>query len=307
MSHDPSNKIRISAPRVERYDAGKALRDQASRESQAECPPGSERDPVAILAESDAQRLPNLLPIRYQRMAVSSFTFLRGAAAVMAHDLAELPKIGAPVQACGDCHLMNFGAFSTPEGRMLFDINDFDETLPGVDFTVDVKRLVASVAVAARDAGISDKRAKALARGVARTYRESVRELAAQTPLEVWCARIDIEREVRLLGDEKLRNDLLSILIKSKKDLAADDNFPHLATTNDGVAHIEDRPPLIYHFNTDDTRDQKIHAHSVFSEYQHTLLPERRALAQRYELKDIAMKVVGVRQRRHILRHRPFS
>ena len=220
MSHaQPNGKPGISAPRAERYSAGKALRDQVSRESHADCPPGSERDPVAILAESDPQRLPNLLPIRYQRMAQSSFTFLRGAAAVMAHDLAELPKLGIPVQACGDCHLMNFGAFNTPEGRMLFDINDFDETLPGVDFTVDLKRLVASVAVAARDAGVSDKRAKTLARSVARAYREFVRELAEETPLEVWYARMDIEREVRLIDDAKLRDDLLSILIKSKKDL----------------------------------------------------------------------------------------
>jgi uncharacterized protein (DUF2252 family) len=227
-------------------------------------------------------------------MAQSSFTFLRGAAAVMAHDLAELPKLGIPVQACGDCHLMNFGAFNTPEGRMLFDINDFDETLPGVDFTVDLKRLVASVAVAARDASISDKRAKALARSVARTYREFMRELAEETPLEVWYARMDIEHEVRLIADAKLRDDLLSILIKSKKDLAADDNFPHLATTKDGVARIEDHPPLIYHFNTDETHDQKVHAHSVFAEYQQTLLPDRRALVARYDLADIAMKVVGV-------------
>ncbi len=295
MSHAQLNgKIGISAPRAARYSAGKALRDQFSRESHADCPPGSERDPVAILAESDPQRLPNLLPIRYQRMAQSSFTFLRGAAAVMAHDLAELPKLGIPVQACGDCHLMNFGAFNTPEGRMLFDINDFDETLPGVDFTVDLKRLVASVAVAARDAGISDKRAKALARSVARTYREFIRELAEETPLEVWYARMDIEREVRLIADAKLRDDLLSLLIKSKKDLAADDNFPHLATTKDGVARIEDHPPLIYHFNTDETHDQKIHAHSVFAEYQQTLLSDRRALVARYDLADIAMKVVGV-------------
>jgi uncharacterized protein (DUF2252 family) len=290
----PNGKPGISAPRAERYSTGKALRDQVSRESHADCPPGSERDPVAILAESDPQRLPNLLPIRYQRMAQSSFTFLRGAAAVMAHDLAGLPKLGIPVQACGDCHLMNFGAFSTPEGRMLFDINDFDETLPGVDFTVDLKRLIASVAVAARDAGISDKRAKALARSVARTYREFIRELAEETPLKVWYARMDIEREVRLIGDAKLRDDLLSLLIKSKKDLAADDNFPHLASTNDGVARIEDHPPLIYHFDTDETHGQKIHAHSVFAQYQQTLLPDRRALVARYQLADIAMKVVGV-------------
>jgi uncharacterized protein (DUF2252 family) len=295
MSHAGLNgKIGISAPRAARYSAGKALRNQASRESHADCPSGTERDPIAILAESDPLRLPNLLPIRYQRMAQSPFTFLRGAAAVMAHDLAGLPKVGAPVQACGDCHLLNFGAFSTPEGRMLFDINDFDETLPGVDFTVDLKRLVASVAVAARDAGISDKKARTLTRSVARTYREFIRQLAGEPPLEVWYARMDIEREVRLIGDVKLRGDLLSLLIKSKKDLAADDNFPHLASTKDGVARIVDHPPLIYHFDTAETHDQKIHAHSVFAEYRQTLLPDRRALVARYELADIAMKVVGV-------------
>jgi uncharacterized protein (DUF2252 family) len=294
MSTQANGKIRISAPRAERYSAGKALREVVSRESHADCPPGSERDPVAILGESDALRLSNLLPIRYQRMSKSPFTFLRGAAAVMAHDLAQLPQLGVRVQACGDCHLMNFGAFSTPEGRVLFDINDFDETLPGVDFTVDVKRLVASVAVAARDAGMPDKKAKALAQSAAGAYREFMRELAEQPPLEVWYTRIDIEREVRNIGDVKLRDQLLSILIKSKKDLAADDNFPHLATTKDGVPHIEDRPQLIYHFDADDVRGQKIHAHSAFAAYRKTLLPERRALVERFDLKDIAMKVVGV-------------
>src|SRR5271167_2787144 len=163
MSTQADGKIRISAPRAERYSAGKALRDVISRESHADCPPGSERDPVAILGESDALRLPNLLPIRYQRMSQSAFTFLRGAAAVMAHDLAQLPQLGVHVQACGDCHLMNFGAFHTPEGRVLFDINDFDETLPGVDFTVDLKRLAASVAVAVLATKSSKKRARATA------------------------------------------------------------------------------------------------------------------------------------------------
>ena len=133
-----------------------------------------------------------------------------------------------------------------------------------------------------------------MARSVARTYREFIRELNEETPLEVWYARMDIEREVRRIGDVKLRDDLLSLLIKSKKDLAADDNFPHLATTKDGVSRIEDHPPLIYHFDTDETHGQKIHAHSVFAQYQETLLPDRRALVTRYQLVDIAMKVVGV-------------
>ena len=241
-------------PREKRYEAGRALRDRVSRESHADCPPASGRDPVAILAETDGARIPELLPIRYQRMLQSPFTFLRGAAAVMAHDLSALPRLGAHVQACGDCHLMNFGVFNTPEGRVLFDINDFDETLPGIDFTVDLKRLAASVAVAALDAKMTDKKARALAKAAVTSYREFILELAAKTPLEVWYTRIEIDREIKRIADDKLRETLLSTLIKAKKDLAADDNFPHLATTKGGVAHIEDRPPLIYHFDTPETK-----------------------------------------------------
>ena len=143
MPHQHVNGIPPkNSPRAERYEAGRALRQRVARETQAECPPASGRDPVAILRETDGPRIPELLPIRYQRMLQSPFTFLRGAAVVMAHDLASSPQTGAHVQACGDCHLMNFGVFNTPEERILFDINDFDETLPGVDFSVDLKRLV---------------------------------------------------------------------------------------------------------------------------------------------------------------------
>ena len=281
-------------PRAKRYEAGRALRNGVARESHAECPPASGRDPVAILAETDGARIPELLPIRYERMLQSPFTFLRGAAAVMAHDLSAVPQVGAHVQACGDCHLMNFGAFNTPEGRVLFDINDFDETLSGIDFTVDLKRLAASVAVAALDAKMTDKRARALAKATVTSYREFIIELAAETPLKVWYTRMDIDREIKRIADDKLRETLLSTLVKAKKDLAADDNFPHLATTKAGVAHIEDRPPLIYHFDTPETKGYKLHAHSAFANYQSSLLPERRALVDRYTLADIAFKVVGV-------------
>ena len=280
--------------RAKRYEAGRALRNSVARESHAECPPASGRDPVAILAETDGARIPELLPIRYERMLQSPFTFLRGAAAVMAHDLSAVPQVSAHVQACGDCHLMNFGAFNTPEGRVLFDINDFDETLPGIDFTVDLKRLAASVAVAALDAKMTDKRARALAKATVTSYREFIIELAAETPLKVWYTRMDIDREIKRIADDKLRETLLSTLVKAKKDLAADDNFPHLATTKAGVAHIEDRPPLIYHFDTPETKAYKIHVHSAFADYQSSLLPERRALIGRYALTDIAFKVVGV-------------
>ncbi|MGH6936676.1 MAG: DUF2252 family protein [Methylocella sp.] len=179
-----------NSPRAERYEAGRALRKRVALETHAECPRASGRDPVAILAETDAARIPELLPIRYERMLQSPFSFLRGAAAVMAHDLASSPQSGAHVQACGDCHLLNFGAFTSPEGRILFDIDDFDETLPGVDFTVDLKRLAASVAVAALDANMPDKKARRLAEATVKSYREFILDLASKTPLEVWHTRM---------------------------------------------------------------------------------------------------------------------
>ena len=142
---------------AERYDRGIRLRKKAAREKHADFRMPVVRDAVAILAAMDRCRVPELVPVRYERMLTSAFAFLRGAAAVMAEDLRHQPTAGISVQACGDCHLMNFGAFDTPEQNILFDINDFDETLPGVDFTVDVKRLAASVAVAALAAGLSQK------------------------------------------------------------------------------------------------------------------------------------------------------
>ena len=280
--------------RAERYAAGRAMRDRVPREALADCPLSAGRDPVAILHETDAERIPEILAERYKRMMKSPFAFLRGAAAVMAQDLAGQPMAGIPVQACGDCHLMNFGAFNTPEGRVLFDINDFDETLPQVDFTVDLKRLAASVAVAAIDAHMPDKKARALAEVTVKSYREFLLELATQPPLEIWYTRMDVAREVKKISDDKLRERIFSTLVKAKKDLAADDNFPHLATTNGDTARIEDRQPLICHFDTEALKPYKIHAHSAFANYRGTLLPERRKLAEHYDLIDLALKVVGV-------------
>ncbi|SFK47568.1 DUF2252 domain-containing protein [Methylocapsa palsarum] len=294
MTEPPNTAAGARATRQERYVLGRKLRQRVARESHAQCPPAESRDPIAILTETDGARLSELLPIRYQRMAKSPFTFLRGAAAVMAHDLSGQASIGAHVQACGDCHLLNFGVFNTPESQILFDINDFDETLPGVDFAVDVKRLAASVAVAARDAGGSDRKAKSLARAAVESYREFILELAAKSPLQIWHTRMEIDRELELVGDDKLRGKLRSTIVKAKKDLDADDNFPHLAASKNGIASIENRPPLIYHFPAGADKDQTIKARTVFSIYRHSLLPERRALAEHYDLRDVAMKVVGV-------------
>src|SRR5689334_21297040 len=175
---------KVSGTLAERYKHGTTLRKKVSRQSHADLHGPADRDAVAILAATDRTRVPELVPVRYERMLVSPFTFLRGAAAVMAEDLRHQPSAGIAVQACGDCHLMNFGAFATPEQNILFDINDFDETLPDVDFTVDLKRLSASVAVAALAAGLSNKRAQSIAAITVAAYRSRMHALAKRSPLE---------------------------------------------------------------------------------------------------------------------------
>src|SRR6266566_6895904 len=233
-------------PRAARYQHGRRLRKKVPRERHADLVGSAARDPVAILAAGDRTRVPELIPVRYERMLASPFAFLRGAAAVMGEDLRHQPTPGVAVQACGDCHLMNFGAFATPEENILFDINDFDETLPGVDFTVDLKRLVASVAVAALAGGFSKKRARATAAASVEAYRTRMRALAKLSPLEIWHSRIELWSEIKNIEDRALRRQLHAILTKAGKRLEQDDKFPHLVTGR--LVRIVDKPPLIYHF-----------------------------------------------------------
>src|SRR5215470_8766690 len=211
-----------------RYEQGVRLRRKTPREKHADLREPAHRDPVAILAAGDRTRVPELVPERYKRMLVSPFTFLRGAAAVMAQDLKHEATAGIAVQACGDCHLMNFGAFDTPEEHILFDINDFDETLPGIDFTVDLKRLAASVAVAALDAKFSNKRARAAAATTIEAYRSRMHGLAKRSPLEIWHSRIELAREIERIDHRPLRRELRAIIAKTMGHIEEDDNFPHL-------------------------------------------------------------------------------
>ena len=178
---------------------GKAARDKVPRDSQAVFEPGPERpDPVALLEEQAKTRVPELVPIRYGRMLVSPFTFFRGAALVMASDLSTTPRSGLNAQICGDAHLSNFGVFGSPERQLVFDCNDFDETLPG-PWEWDVKRLAASIVVAARHRGFSkDVRAEAII-GLGKLYRESMRMMATMNNLDVWYSRVEIEPIVDLL------------------------------------------------------------------------------------------------------------
>jgi uncharacterized protein (DUF2252 family) len=278
-----------SSPRRDRYLAGKALRLRVPRESHAACPAPWERDAVALLREWDRGRIASLVPKRYERMAKTAFGFLRGAAAVMAADLAGLPVAGIPVQACGDCHVKNFGAFTSPEGRLLFDINDFDETLPDVDFTFDLKRLTASVAVLARDRTLLDASARKLAAAAARSYRRFMLELHEEDPTKIWRTRMEVRREAEKIADPRVRAVMTTTLEKTRKKRAQDDNFPHYAIEN-GVARITDHEDLIVHL--DESFDLETRA--LLARYPESLLPERGALLSRYTLRDTAFKVVGI-------------
>ena len=291
---DPAVGAAHRRPFDERYQAGKQLRAATPRANLAEFSAG-DRDPVAIFNETNKGRLPALLPIRRQRMAQSPFAFLRGAAALMAVDLAGQPTPGIKTQSCGDCHLMNFGAFLSPEGNALFDINDFDETLPDVDFTVDLKRLAASFAVAALAAGDNDKSARRIAKNVALAYRERMATLARLSPLGAWNARINLTQEAVGLFDDGLAKKLRLAAAQKNADREEDANFPHItrdAATGD--RRINDNLPLIYH--VPDTEDPSIHVDipAVFAEVTNTLAPEVATLLARYKLADSAFKVVGV-------------
>jgi len=279
--------------RADRYEHGRLLRALTPREAHAKLHGPLDRDAVAILAESDPERVAELVPLRYKLMMADPFGFLRGAAAVMAADLAHQPLAGAPVQACGDCHLMNFGAFNSPEDNILFDINDFDETLPGVDFTVDVKRLAASVAVAASAASMSGKRARSLAAGAVTAYREHIYALFDLSPLEIWHSRIDLEQELKHIKSPELRRSLSTVIRHAQhRGLDKDDNFPHLVTG--GEPKIADKPPTIFHITPKTVGGHKIDFARLFALYRETLTPDRTVLLDRYRMMDVAFKAVGV-------------
>jgi uncharacterized protein (DUF2252 family) len=276
--------------RSERFKQGKALRRKTPREAHADLQGSLARNAVAILAESDPARLQSLIPERYARMMLNPFAFLRGAAAVMATDLAGQPMVGLPVQAGGDSHLMNFGAFVTPEDNILFDVNDFDETLPGVDFTVDLKRLAASVAVASLASGANKKQARTVAAATVQAYRLHMGMLAKLSPLEIWHSRIDLEQEIKRIGNDGMRRKLAGVIAKARGEgLSKDDNFPHLVSGGD--PRIIDKPTTIFHL---DPKKDPFDVKRVFAAYRKDISPDRQKLLDRFTLKDFAFKAVGV-------------
>jgi uncharacterized protein (DUF2252 family) len=279
--------------RQERYRHGKSLRRTTPRSDQAAWKRRPDSiDPVALLEESNANRIPGLVPLRYARMAQSPFAFFRGAAIVQARDLASAPVSGVSVQLCGDCHLMNFGGFATAERNLIFDINDFDETYPG-PWEWDVKRLVTSFVLAARIASFSEAFAKnAVLAGIA-SYRERVAEYAQMSPLEVWYTQIgfpDLQAffrsQARIAGDLRFTETIA-------RRRTSETLFPKLTSLENGQARIVDNPPLVYHFE-EYAQEWSEAIRTFLDRYRKSMPEDRGKLFDRYRLQDIAVKVVGV-------------
>ncbi len=279
-------------PAAERRRAGQALRKIVPRSDHARwIRSTARRDPVDILVDTGRHRIASLLPIRYDRMRASPFAFFRGAAAIMAADLADTPATGLWVQTCGDCHLANFGTFASPEGIAVFDVNDFDETLPA-PFEWDVKRLATSFAVNAQSRDLGEKAARHLAAAVVQAYRRHMQEQARLAPLNAWRSRVDVTEVLEGIEDEKLRDRELKRLHMATE--AGHAGYPKLIERVKGVWRIKDRPPLIFPLSGQPDDTHEIVARTAFESYRLSLPEERRILLDRYELADVAFKVVGI-------------
>lgn len=282
--------VPVFLSRAERLAAGKALRDSVPRASHAEWKPSKKRrDPIDILEESNQDRMPELVPIRYGRMLASPFTFLRGSAGLMAYDLATTPNTGLQVQACGDCHLLNFGLFATPERNLVFDLNDFDETLPA-PWEWDLKRLAVSFAVAVRDHKLSDADGREAVMACAGAYREHLREYSRMSPLDVWYARLDMETLIAMAPDEKGKK-LRQGLANKARGRIIENLFPRIVGEVAGKRRLVDQPPVLFHLAEADV-DERLR--EGLADYRQTLPDERRVLFDRYRLEDWAVKVVGI-------------
>jgi len=284
---------------AERAATGKAARSAAPRSSHGSWEAAADREnPVAILERQALTRVPDLVPIRYGRMAASPFAFYRGAAAVMAADLARTPVSGLRVQACGDAHLSNFGAFAAPDRRLVFDLNDFDESLPA-PWEWDVKRLVASFEIAGRENALKGKQRRAAVLTAARTYRDSMRAFASQTNLEVWYARLDSDAALAEVEAEDPK--AVAQVRKGVEKAQAKDSLRALARlteTVDGELRFRSEPPLLVPgaelVPVGDGIDLRETLEGILAAYRASLPPDRQHLLDGYRFRQIARKVVGV-------------
>ena len=279
---------------AERRADGKALRENVPRETHAGWkPPKDRRDPVELLLETNEDRLPELVPIRHGRMVSSPFAFFRGSAAQMAADLARTPSSGLRVQACGDAHLLNFGGFATPERNIIFDINDFDETLPA-PWEWDLKRLVASVVIAGRYLRLSDNESARAAIATVRSYREHMIDYASMRALEVWYERIDIERVLKEVTNDEARERAEERVEKTRSRSVAEHDYPKLVEQHGALPRIKDNPPLIFHPTAKQAPGLKAGFHEGLTAYRQSLAEHVRILFDRFHFCDLAIKAVGV-------------
>jgi len=276
----------------ERMEVGKNQRSQTPREAHGDMAPRKGRmDPIQLIIDSNAGRVEKLIPIRYARMLISPFAFLRGSAIVMAEDLSNTPSSGIYVQCCGDCHLMNFGGYATPERNQVFDINDFDETLPA-PFEWDVKRLAASIVVAGRYREFTEKVNKKAAFAAVSAYTKKMREFARMHQLDIWYNRLDESTIMEVFkSDAEFVKRMKSEAEKAKRR-THEFVFPKISEIKDGRRKFLDDPPLIYHPDNNDELMQT--GHIFFSQYYNSLTDDKKSLLDRFKLEDFALKVVGV-------------
>ncbi len=279
---------------AERYAAGKALRDACPRSAHAVWKPPADRpDAVQLVLAAEKGRMPELLPLRHGRMLRSAFTFYRGAALTMASDLASTPTTGVRVQCCGDAHLCNFGGFATPERRVIFAINDLDETLPAA-WEWDVKRLGASFVVGCRDNGLSDRDAKDVVMSCVRAYRESMAEFSRMKTLELWYYSLGADELSANIKRPEFRERFMKRLEKERAKSVADDLFPKLVEHKGEMPIIKDQLPTIFHAQGHPPGEVQKVVTDTLAAYRATLPPSHQALLDRYELRDAAIKVVGI-------------
>ncbi len=282
---------RLEAQRREAMAEGRSLRARVPRSSHAAWKASASRpDPIAVLVATARSRLPGLLPLRYGRMSVSPFAYVRGSAAMMASDLATTPLTGIRVQACGDCHLGNFGAFASPERRLLFDLTDFDETLPG-PWEFDLKRLAVSFTLVAREQGCPEYELREVTLHVVRSYREHLREFAAMSPLDAWYSIIDSEVLIRTAPNKatRLRRQRFE---KMARQRTGDSLLGKLIVAKGGTWQFVEKRPVIARMRPASRLARSFR--TALERYPSTLSDDRRLLLSRYRLVDIAFKVVGV-------------
>jgi len=290
----PAEEKLQSRTRADLYTAGKALRNKVPRRSHAGWKAHIGRlDPIDVLIESSKGRIEQLVPIRYGRMMQTPFTFYRGAAAIMAGDLAQTPVTGVRVQACGDCHLLNFGGYATPERRIVFDMNDFDETLPA-PWEWDVKRLAASFVVAGRNNNLKKRDCRDAAAMAVRGYRERTAELAARPALQAWYSFLDYESLIEMSEDPVLRKKRKAAMGKAVTESSAEVIYPKLVDQAGETPRIKDDPALIFHTPEQKDPGWEQSVQERIAKYRQSLPDSTRVLLDQYRRVDSAIKVVGV-------------